>query len=177
MLFLFMDMVDDKELPLFVQIYDKYKNLCYKIAYDIVKNASVSEEILQDTFLQVAKNIKKLSLKNEIDCNKTRNYVVIISKRLAINYYNRYIKYYTSDMSDEPELPAKDVVNVTNSIADEINRLDSLSADIIKLRYAYGYTTREVAKIVGMNENAVRQRIFRAKESLQKNLTEKGWIK
>ena len=42
------------------------------------------------------------------------------------------------------------------------------------LRFAYGYTTRELAKEFGMTQSAVQKLIWRAKEALETIYTEGG---
>lgn len=59
--------------------YDKYKNLVYYEAYRITKNAELSEEIMQDTFLKMYQNI------TSFDGRYFTAWLVTICKNLALN--------------------------------------------------------------------------------------------
>ena len=67
---------------IFIQIYERYYKLMYQVAYSILQNFEDTEDVLQEAFIRIDKNISKIS---EPFCSKTKNFVVIITKRLALN--------------------------------------------------------------------------------------------
>ena len=50
-----------KEKTTLELIYEKYRNRMYMAAYRIVKNPTVAEDVLHDTFVALSKNTEKLS--------------------------------------------------------------------------------------------------------------------
>ena len=67
---------------IFIQIYERYYKLMYQVAYSILQNFEDTEDVLQEAFIRIDKNISNIS---EPFCSKTKNFVVIITKRLALN--------------------------------------------------------------------------------------------
>ena len=67
---------------IFDRIYEQYYRLMYQVAYGILQNTEDTEDVLQESFIRIEKNISKIS---DPFCPKTRNFVVIITKRLALN--------------------------------------------------------------------------------------------
>ena len=66
----------------FEQLYRKYRNLMFYIANKILQNQQDAEDAVHNAFLSVAKNISKIS---DIECPKTRGFLVIIVERKAID--------------------------------------------------------------------------------------------
>jgi RNA polymerase sigma-70 factor (ECF subfamily) len=61
-----------------------------------------------------------------------------------------------------------------NGLADTLAQLPARYRQVLLLRFAYGYTTRELAKEFGMTQSAVQKLIWRAKETLKNHLSEGG---
>ncbi len=66
----------------FREIYENYRRLMYQVAYEILKNHEDAEEALQEAFFRISKNISKIS---DTFCPQTKNYVVIICKKVALS--------------------------------------------------------------------------------------------
>lgn len=49
-----------KEKTMLELIYEKYRNRMYIAAYRVVKNPSVAEDVLHDTFVALSRNTEKL---------------------------------------------------------------------------------------------------------------------
>jgi RNA polymerase sigma-70 factor (ECF subfamily) len=45
--------IAERESQALMQLYDRYNRLCFAVAYRIVNDASLAEEVVQDAFLQV----------------------------------------------------------------------------------------------------------------------------
>ena len=66
------------------------------------------------------------------------------------------------------------VVDGDGGLADAMAKLPARYRQVLLLRFAYGYTTRELAKEFGMTQSAVQKLIWRAKEALETIYTEGG---
>ena len=83
---------DEKVFELF---YKQYKNLCYYVIFDIVKNEMNAEELLQDSFIDAytkintfdGKNFKawflKIAKNNALDFYRKKNKIVLDEELLA----------------------------------------------------------------------------------------------
>ena len=151
-------------------IYYKYRNLMYKVSYEILKDKHMSEDAIGETFERVIKNLHKI---DEIDCPKTRNFLVIICRNVSINMYNKKNKISECELTDEMKDnnfkdPADMVVSKENveRMAKVISSLDSKYKDVFMLKYAHGMTTEEIAKMFDTNSDTVRKRLERARKKI-----------
>ena len=128
---------------------------------------------------------------NEIDCNKTRAFVVIIVRNISINMYReRKRRNHTpldgmeDALSDDSQMVDEKLISIEmlSQIASKINELHPAYSDIISLKYFYFYSDNEIAKIFNITQENVRVRLYRAKRSLIKLLSqseefiENGWF-
>ena len=59
------------------------------------------------------------------------------------------------------------VIITRNKVVDIIRNFDNLYRIPLELSLLYGYSHREISKILGISENLVRTRVFRAKQQLK----------
>ncbi|MDL2311075.1 sigma-70 region 4 domain-containing protein, partial [Peptostreptococcaceae bacterium OttesenSCG-928-C18] len=59
-------------------------------------------------------------------------------------------------------------------VEEAINSLPERVSDIMYLKYVYGYSNKEISKLLNIKEGTVRQNIARGKERLRKILNENG---
>ena len=58
----------------------------------------------------------------------------------------------------------------TNELADAILQLPATYREIVLLRYHYNYSTKEIAKMLGMTGSATQKALWRAKTMLNRVL-------
>ena len=76
MLMICLSLVDTpEEKSKFRQLYEKYRGLMFYCAREILRDDGLAEEAVQEAFIRLAKHLKKI---NDIDCNKTKHFIVII---------------------------------------------------------------------------------------------------
>ena len=76
------------------------------------------------------------------------------------------------DIPDESQDIQRIVINceTIHMIEDALDQLVDEQKDVILLKYYYGYRIAEMSEVLGIEENVVRARIFRAKKRLKKLL-------
>ena len=57
-----------------------------------------------------------------------------------------------------------------NGLADALAKLPARYREVLLLRFDNGFSTREIAKMMGTNEGNMQKLIWRAKEALRKQL-------
>ena len=152
--------------PEFDDIYEKYKNNIYHLALSYTKNQYDAEDIVQNVFIKLHKNLAKLlneaHIKNwliKVTINDCKTYILSSwckKVRLFQDQEEENITFtYQNDelLSTIFELPKKD-------------RL------IIHLYYYEGYSIQEIGKLLKIKKNAVKQRVRRAREKLKHILKE-----
>ena len=67
------------------QLYYKYRNLIYKVSYNILQDKYMAEDAISETF----ERVKKIHRIDEVDCLKIRNFLVVVCRIILINMYNK----------------------------------------------------------------------------------------
>ena len=58
---IYMSLVDDDDLPRFEEIYTKYRQMLYGVAYRILNNEHDAEEAVITTYERIAEKFKEIS--------------------------------------------------------------------------------------------------------------------
>lgn len=165
------DNPSDKEK--FLQIYHYYKHIMYAKAMSILHNPALAEEAVQESFLNIAKNISKIL---PADCTKTLSLAVIIVRNTSINM----LKKEHFEVREAIDEKSEDIsINVLSQVMSEqgyeyllslINGLDDIYRDVLILKLTMGYDSAEISELLGVPVNTVNSRIFRGKNILKKEL-------
>ncbi len=160
----------DEEKTLFEQVYLHYRGLMFYVANQILRNDRDAEDAVHQAFVSLAENISKIS---EAVCPKTRSYVVTIAENKAIDLYRRK-KRLTEEELDGRAVGLPAPRSGDGSLAAAIASLPPRWREVILLRYDSGYTSAEVAKMLGQSAASVQKLEQRAKARLKKILEEEG---
>ena len=166
----------------FKEFVDKYKNMVFRICFGFVKNKEDAEDITQEVFFTIYKNIKDFKFESKISTwiyriavNRSLNH---IRKRKLSRIFNK-ISLKEENEDKEAEIPAArdssaDFKVITeekkNIISKALNGLPSNQRVAFTLYNIEGFTYEEIAEIMGCSISAVESRIHRAKMNLQKKL-------
>ena len=76
----------------------------------------------------------------------------------------------TADIEDEPADVIDIVINeeLKRKLREYIDAIDTKYRDVLILRYEYGFKTKEIASVLYISDDLVRQRLRRAKELLKR---------
>jgi RNA polymerase sigma-70 factor (ECF subfamily) len=115
------------EIAVFDTIYYETKSVVYYTILNIVKNKSLAEDIMQDTYLKMLEKIHSYKPRYGF-----KSWLVTIARNMAINEYNRrkrelsfdpnideYI-FGTVESSSENELMVKEMLETLNEIEREV---------------------------------------------------------
>jgi len=151
--------------------------LVYRIAYAVLRRHHDAEDATQETFLRVLRYAKKL---DAIEDPKT--WLARIAWRVAVDRSKRHSRRREVSL-DDPEQPFADVASSQTSADATVHgaqvgaALEKLIAALPgKLRQPLILSTieemssRDVAATLGINEAAVRSRVFRARQILKEKL-------
>jgi len=155
----------------------QHTRLVYRIAYAVLRRHHDAEDATQETFIRVLRYSRKLA---GVEDHKT--WLARIAWRVAIDR-NRQQGRKREIPLDDPEKPLPEVFS-SDAAADEAlhgaqvgDALDRMIAALPeKLRQPLILSTveemspREVAATLGINEAAVRSRVFRARQMLREKL-------
>lgn len=173
----------EEEKEIFIGIYNNYKQLMYYEANSILNDEQLSEDAVHEAFIKILHNLNNIK---EINCPKTKAFVVIIVRRISLNYYNKRKKEEIMDINDLENkiynLPTLiDKLDCVNSISLSLSKLSTKDQDLITLRYGYGFSISEISRMLDISEDALYKRFQRCKvkfrDILHKMEVSNLWIK
>jgi RNA polymerase sigma-70 factor, ECF subfamily len=159
------------------ELVREHSRLVYRIAYAALRQHQDAEDATQETFLRVLRYRSKLA---EVEDPKT--WLARIAWRVAVERSKRHRARETSIESE----PAALDVAASDPIADATVQQAQVAANLEKMIRALPgklrqplilstveeMSPREVAAVLGINESAVRSRVFRARKILKKKLSQ-----
>jgi RNA polymerase sigma-70 factor, ECF subfamily len=154
--------------------YLYYKDMLYT-ANDILNDIHAAEDVVQEAFIKIFNCFNK---NVDIKCHETREFFVIVVRRLAIDLYRQRKRRSTVNIEDLDDMipdhnsedPEAYVLRLDNIklIAAKLSEIREEYAQILALKYEYGYSSKELAEILDISEENVRKRLARAKKALHK---------
>ena len=84
--------LQNDKMEYFDEFYNLTKNKVFYMAYSILQDYHLSEDILQDTYIKFLKHKKKVKIDGNI-----LFYLLEISKNLSLNYVNKHKKVVNID--------------------------------------------------------------------------------
>lgn len=165
---------DEQSLEILVK---KYLKPIYSFVYKNVGNSAEAEDITQETFVKIWKNIKKF------DQNKNfKPWIFQIAKNTSIDFLRKKKAIPFSKFENEKgqnillENMASTPSNLIGGLSDKkvlaaaIEGLNDREQKIINLRYNDGLSFKEIAQILKESINTVKSRYRRALSNMGKNI-------
>ena len=145
-------------------IINTYGNSIMRLAYSYLHNMSDAEDILQETLIKYVKTAPKL----ENDSHE-KAWLMTVAANLSKNKidYNRIRT--TDELQDTLVAEEREDLSF---VWEAVKQLPSKYSEVIHLFYYEGYSTADVAKILGRNEATVRSDLSRARKQLKDILKE-----
>ncbi len=156
--------VQDKSNQMAADALDTYGNAILRCAYSYLHNMADAEEILQETL------IKLLTAAPSFESETHKKAWLL---RVAANLSKNRIEYNALRVSDElDENLAEEGREDLSFVWDAVKSLPVQFREVIHLHYYEGYSTAEIAKLLGRNPATVRSDLHRAREKLKSILKE-----
>lgn len=168
---LYLGLIDTEEdKRKFEHIYLSHRQTMFWIANRILKNYHSAEDAVHQAFLRIIDCLNKIDEKNY---NKTRAFLIAITENIAIDIYRKqkredviFLDGMEAYISDSIFLEDEGVYNLFLAI----ESLPLNYSSVLRLKFSQGYNDSEIAEILGITEENVRQRISRAKKKLKQLL-------
>lgn len=160
----------DKEK--FMEIYNKYNTLMFKVAMSVMHNEALANETVQDCLLKIAMTIGDFP---DVGTKKAEAMIVIIVRNKSIN--NLKLEHLDKILPiDEAETISRDELSDILSyighkhLVAEILSLDAVYSDILTLRLIFEYSVDEICSLLDISENTAKSRIYRGRKILKEHL-------
>lgn len=174
---IYLMMVDiDEDRDKFTILYDKYRKLMQTVCYKVLQDDYLAEDATHDAFIKLAKNMDKIK---NIESHETKRYLITIAKNSAIDIYRRCASRRMHEVCfDEREALEKVTIDENlgedDKVIEILKQLPALYRDVLLLKYSNGFSNVEIAAILNISEENVRQRISRGKKIVKKELDKEG---
>lgn len=104
---------DDK----FQEIYEKYKNLIFKIAFDKTRDFHLAQDICQETFL------KLYGYQDYVDETRIKYWLIVVAKNMIRDYFRKGGKYTVVPSSMEDMHKTLEEENCIDAYLDHLGLL------------------------------------------------------
>ena len=153
----------------FETIYRKYYRFMLHTAAGIIKNPTLAEDAVHETFVQLLREIDTLRIDNE---RALKSYLYIVTRERSIDFLRKWERRGTRPDYVEPEEVALTNLQLDRAIA-LLEEMPLIYRQTLVLRVK-GYSICEIAKITDSSEPNVRTRIHRARAMLLKSFAEQA---
>lgn len=163
-------------------LINRHRNKVFSYILLVVKNRELAEDIFQDTFIKVIKSLHAGRYKEE---GRFVSWVTRISHNLIIDHF-RKAKHLKTIADDDVEAPLfnsakfsdiniEDLL-INNQITSDIKKiicdLPNEQHEVVKLRYYYDMSFKEIAEQTGVSINTALGRMRYAIINLRKLIEE-----
>ena len=164
---------DDTAFEVLVQ---KHQNSIHALAWRKIGDFHIAEEITQDTFLQVYKNLSQLKNPNQLS-----GWMYVIANRLCLKWLEKN-KPVMQSLEDTP-VEEIERASYTHHVAEQreredtehrhelvkklLTKLPESERTVVTLYYLGKMTTKEISKFLGVSVNTITSRLQRARKRLQ----------
>jgi RNA polymerase sigma-70 factor (ECF subfamily) len=163
----------------FAQLGRLYSNRILRTIYRITRNWQDAEDALQDAMLRAFSHVRNFQEKCSFSTWLTRiainSALMILRKKRNCyevpfdgidDFGDNYLRWEIKCPAENPEsrLARKEREEL---LSDAILRLPTLLREVVELRQAREYSTREIAQALGITVPAVKSRLARARVTLR----------
>lgn len=159
------------------EIYERYKNRFFALAFSILKNRNDAEDAVEEAFLRIAKKPENFfALEESI---KT-SYLYITVRNIAVDLCKKQNRHRTSELTD-PET-ADDGISLEDSVvgaisSDElirfIKKLPAAQRDILALHCMVGLTMKEAAEKLNISPATAKRLLVQARQAIYQYIKER----
>ena len=142
---------------------DDYGDMILRLAYSYMKNMHDAEDIVQEVFIQLLKNIDIFE-----NNDHKKSWLICVTRNIC---KNKLKSSWFKKKEELIEMPYYDEYKDT-TVLDAVMKLPVKYREIIFLYYYEGYKTAEISEITNQKESTVRSLLHRARNILKKSLKE-----
>jgi RNA polymerase sigma-70 factor (ECF subfamily) len=160
----------------FRNLVERYQSYVFTIAYKVVKNREVAEEVAQDVFIKVYRMLGSYQQKS-----KFSTWLYTIAYRTALDEVRKKKRYAESIDADDQYLqiadqdgksPAFNIqhADLNQQLEQAIQQLKPIDATIISLYYLNEKNVQEIQMITGLSKSNIKTKLHRLREQLRDQL-------
>ena len=167
--------LDTDEKSKFEAIYYRHRNTLFYQALKIVKNETEAEDILQEAFIKIAKNVRSIG---DIESRETISFLIVITKNTAYDYIRKSSKITELPLSETETFIDENALNnlVSNieyqQVVDIIKSIPYPYNEVLYLHYVKDYSLKKTAALLDKKMTTIKMQLVRGKRILTDKLSE-----
>jgi RNA polymerase sigma factor (sigma-70 family) len=150
-------------------LYNKYSGKMYFVCLRYAEDNDQAQDILQDGFIKVFKNLDKFRGEGSFE-----GWLRRIMVNTSIEYIRRKIDIRSISDNHEETIETKEIGGLHKLAVDDIYKLiQTLPTgykSVFNLYEIEGYSHKEIAEMLGISEGTSKSQLSRAKQMLKKEL-------
>lgn len=147
-------------------VFDRYRVLVYRYCSLMLKDRNFVDDVYQDVFFRFYKQCRE-----DREIHNVKGYLLAISRTRCLDHIEQKKRFV--DLEEAPEVSYEvdtDLKDVENYLHKALARIPDQYREAFVLFALKEYTYAEIASMLNVSLNVVRNRIYRAKQGLQKIL-------
>ncbi|MCK4904759.1 RNA polymerase sigma factor [bacterium] len=157
---------DEEALGVFL---GEFKVPLYNYIYRIIYNRHDAEDILQEVFLKIFRNIFK------IDFSKNyKSFIYKIARNATLDFLKKRKEEYKFNKKPiEKDEESCEKLEIKNTIEIALRSLNTKERELIVLKYIQGFKISEISEILKIPESTIKIRTFRIIRKMRNYMQDK----
>lgn len=163
----------------FDSIYKDYSRLVYWAAYRVLSNKEAAEDVMQNVFITVLKNMGSVA---SLPDAQLKGWLYRVSVNAALDVKRREGKEVLSDepvgadVADTSAPPEEQVMQdmLRTTIREALSEMDEVYREPLMMFYYSEMSVKEIAEALDISEGTVKSRMSRGRKILARHLRARG---
>lgn len=168
MISFYLALIDEPaDQELFIEFYGQYQKQMLFVAKETMKDEHLAEDAVQDALTRIARNIKTIRVLNDA---QKRKYALTAAKNAALDIIKKQNKLDSVLIESEQSIEDRKIINEfedrenVDYAVSVIQHLPQKYRDAMYLRFVLDMSEKQVADILNIKVNTLRQHIYRGKK-------------
>jgi RNA polymerase sigma-70 factor (ECF subfamily) len=153
--------MDRKEYNIAVK---EYSGRLFRYVVKCLRNPEDANDIVQESFLKLWKNRKKVPL------SKSKSWLFTTAHNMLINHTRKHRALLMEDQKCNEPMATSNSYELRDIIEQALEALPEVQRQIILLRDLEGYNYKEIGEILHLNESQVKVYLFRGRQKIKSRL-------
>lgn len=159
-----------EDSQIFEELYKKYADKVYNYFwYRTGHQKDVAEDLMQETFFRAFKHLNRFQIRGY----SYLTYLLTIAHNVLVNYYRSQRMIPLSELG-EIEIPSEITDTLERKVEAEnlwkaVQDLSSTERDVILMFYQKEMPIKDISRVMGRSENAIKLVLSRARKKLAKH--------
>lgn len=165
-----LDLLSDSDEAAFTELYNRYWQRLFTIAYNRLKEVQSAEDIVHDVFTVIWKNRQKQNIEQPDQyLASVTKYMVLakIKKKTTEKIHNQNLTHTTATVVDFPVEASLYYKHLLGIIKNEVEKLPEKCRLIFKSSRNDGKSVKEIAQDLQISPKSVENQLYKALQKLK----------